>query len=432
MSLDMGYSTVQSIAGARIIDPASGFDDEGVIVFERGHITEMGKSVLPRGETIDGRGLIASPGLIDMRVMSGEPGRESKETLLTAGRAAAAGGITSFVVMPDTRPIIDDVSLVDYISRRGTQDAGVNVYVAGALTKSLDGHTLTEIGLMSEAGAVMFSNGTTPIADAQIMRRLLSYSATFNALIANRAIDPALSAGSCAHESDMSSRLGLTASPAIAERLMVERDLALAELTGGRLLIDLISSKEALPPIKRAKARDLDIAVSVSINHLCLNEIDIGDYRTFAKLDPPLRDEADRLALIAAVNDGTIDIIVSDHDPHPAGEKRLPYAEAAAGAVGLDILLGAGLSQVADNKLDLMAFLKAVTFNPANLLGLPSGRLTPEAPADIILLDPNKPWLCNEDSLLSKSKNTPFDGRRMTGRCVRTIVGGETVFDSSS
>jgi len=392
MSLDMGYSTVQSIAGARIIDPASGFDDEGVIVFERGHITEMGKSVLPRGETIDGRGLIASPGLIDMRVMSGEPGRESKETLLTAGRAAAAGGITSFVVMPDTRPIIDDVSLVDYISRRGTQDAGVNVYVAGALTKSLDGHTLTEIGLMSEAGAVMFSNGTTPIADAQIMRRLLSYSATFNALIANRAIDPALSAGSCAHESDMSSRLGLTASPAIAERLMVERDLALAELTGGRLLIDLISSKEALPPIKRAKARDLDIAVSVSINHLCL----------------------------------------SDHDPHPAGEKRLPYAEAAAGAVGLDILLGAGLSQVADNKLDLMAFLKAVTFNPANLLGLPSGRLTPEAPADIILLDPNKPWLCNEDSLLSKSKNTPFDGRRMTGRCVRTIVGGETVFDSSS
>lgn len=424
----MSFPDVHSITNARIIDPASDFDGNGTIVFEDGIITAVGPSVLPRGETIDARGLIVAPGLIDMRVMTGEPGRESKETLASAGRAAAAGGVTSIVVQPGTRPVIDDQALVDYIARRGAVETNINVYVAGALTQGLDGSSLTEIGLMSEAGAVLFSNGRAPISDAQTMRRMLSYSATFNALIANRAIDPSLSRGAVAHESDLSSRLGLTAAPAIAERLMVERDSALAELTGGRLLIDLISSREALSAIERAKARDLDIAVSVSINHLCLNEIDIGDYRTFAKLDPPLRDEADRLALIEAVNSGMIDVIVSDHDPRPAGEKRLPYAEASTGAVGLDILLGAGLSQVADGRLDLTAFLRALTIGPANLMGLPSGRLAEGAPADIIIIDPNKPWVVEADSLLSKSKNTPFDGRRMTGRCVRTIVAGQTVF----
>lgn len=424
----MSFPDVHSIINARIVDPDSGYDGAGTIVFEDGVITAVGASVLPRGETLDARGLIAAPGLIDMRVMTGEPGRESKETLATAGRAAAAGGVTSIVVQPGTRPVIDDLSLVDYIARRGAQDTDINVYVAGALTKDLDGQTLTEIGLMSEAGAVLFSNGRQPIADAQIMRRMLSYSASFNALIANRAVEPSLSRGTAAHESDLSSRLGLSAAPAVSERLMVERDVALAELTGGRLLIDLISSRDALSVIKRAKSRDLDIAVSVSINHLCLNELDIGDYRTFAKLDPPLRDEDDRLALLAAVNDGLIDIIVSDHDPRPAGEKRLPYAEASTGAVGLDILLGAGLSQVADGALDLTAFLRALTINPATLLGLPSGRLCEGAPADIILIDPYKPWVCDEAALLSKSKNTPFDGRRLTGRCVRTIVAGQTVF----
>lgn len=429
MSANLNFPDVHSIINARIIDPASGYDGDGVITFENGVITGVGKNVLPRGDTIDGRGLIAAPGLIDMRVMTGEPGRESKETITTAGRAAAAGGITSFVVMPGTRPVIDDMALVDYIMRRGDQDALVNVLVAGALTKNLDGKTLTELGLMSEAGAVLFSNGAQPITDAQMMRRLLSYSATFNALIANRAIDPSLSAGTCAHESDLSSRLGLLAAPAVAERLMVERDVALAELTGGRLLIDLISSRGALDVVRRAKTRDLDIAVSVSINHLCLNELDIGDYRTFAKLDPPLRSEDDRLALLEAVNDGLIDVIVSDHDPRPAGEKRLPYAEAASGAVGLDILLAAGLSQAADGALDLNAFLAALTINPATLLGLPSGRLSEGAPADIILIDPHKPWVCDENSLLSKSKNTPFDGRRMTGRCVQTIVAGKTIFE---
>ena len=419
-----------SIINARIIDPASGFDDFGTVLIEDGLITAFGAGIDPAGDIIDAEGHICAPGLIDMRVSTGEPGRENRETIATAAQAAAAGGITSFVIMPETEPVIDDMSLVDFIKRRA-ETAPVNVYAAGALTKGLDGKTLTEIGLMSQAGAVMFSNGKTPIADAQTMRRLLSYSASFNALIANRAIEPSLSKNAVAHESDLSSRLGLTGAPSAAERIMAERDVALAELTGGRLLIDMISSAEALDVVRRAKSRDLEIACSVSINHLALNEVDIGDYRSFAKLDPPLREESDRLALLEGINDGTIDVIVSDHDPRPAGEKRLPYAEASTGAVGLEVLLAAGLSQVADGRLDLMAFLAALTINPATLLGLESGRVAEGAPADLIIFNPNKPWVCDSDALLSRSKNTPFDGRRMTGRNIKTICQGQVVFDSS-
>ena len=419
--------SVTSIINARIIDPASGYDGDGVIVMEDG-IIAGGFDTAPRGDIIDAGGRIAAPGLIDMRVQAGEPGRESKETLKSSGRAAAAGGVTTMVITPDTKPVIDDAAMVDYISRRGAVESSVNVLVAGALTGGLDGSTLAEIGLMQEAGAVMFASGREPISDAQTMRRMLSYAANFNALISNRAIDPSLARGAVAHESDMSSRMGLAAAPAMAERLMAERDVALAELTGGRLLLDLISSREAVDVVRRAKLRDLEVAASVSINHLCMNEIDIGDYRSFAKLDPPLRDEADRMALLEAVNDGTIDIIVSDHDPRAAGEKRLPFADASAGAVGLELLLAGGLSQAAQGALDLNAFLAALTINPAALLGLPSGHLGEGAPADVIFIDPNAPWVCNADKLLSKSKNTPFDGRRMTGKCTQTFVGGVSVF----
>ncbi len=419
-----------SIKNARIIDPASGYDDFGTVLIEDDRISAFGPHIDAEGDIIDAEGHICAPGLIDMRVSTGEPGRENRETIATAAQAAAAGGITSFVIMPETDPVIDDMSLVDFITRRA-ETAPVNVYAAGALTKGLDGQTLTEIGLMSQAGAIMFSNGKSPIAEAQTMRRLLSYSASFNALIANRAIEPSLSKGAVAHESDLSSRLGLTGAPSAAERIMAERDVALAELTGGRLLIDMISSSEALDVVRRAKSRDLEIACSVSINHLALNEVDIGDYRTFAKLDPPLREESDRLALLAGINDGTIDVIVSNHDPRPAGEKRLPYAEATTGAVGLEILLAAGLSQVADGRLDLMAFMAAVTSNPAALLGLESGRIAEGAPADLIIFNPNAPWVCDSDSLLSRSKNTPLDGRRMTGRNLKTICQGRLVFDSS-
>ena len=417
-----------SIVNARLIDPATGYDELGGIVCEDGRIVERG-DIIPRGDIIDAQGHILCPGLIDMRVNTGEPGRENRETLETAAKAAISGGVTSIAVMPETDPVIDDISLISYLTSKG-ENLPVDVHIVGALTKNLDGKSLTEIGLMKEVGAAYFSNGSKPINDAQTMRRLMTYASNFNALIANRAIEPSLSQGSVAHESNLSSRLGLTASPAMSERIMVEQDIALAELTGGSVLIDLISSEQALAAVKRAKDKDLDVYASVSINHLCLNEVDIGDYRTFAKLDPPLREETDRLALLEGINSGLIDVIVSDHTPRPAGEKRLPYAEAATGAVGLEILLAAGLSQVAEGHLDLVPFLAAMTCNPADILGLETGHLKLGAPANLVLIDPNKPWLCDSEKLQSRSKNTPFDGRRLTGRAIKTIYRGEVVYSA--
>jgi len=422
-----------AILGARLIDPAFGFDEVGDLLVEKGKIAALGAGIFADGidkniETIKADGLVCAPGLTDMRVVTGEPGAEHKETLSSAGAAAAAGGVTTMVVMPQTNPVIEDISLVDHIQRRGRETSPVKVLIAGALTKGLAGQEMTELGLMSEAGAVMFSNGDTPISDTRLMRRIMAYSSTFNALVANRPVDPYLSQGACAHESDFSSRLGLSGTPALAERIIVERDIALAELTGGRTLLDLISSHESLPAIRGAKVKNTKIAASVSINHLALNELDIGDYRSFAKLDPPLRTENDRKALLTAVNDGTIDVIVSAHDPRPAGEKRRPFAEASAGAVGLELILPAALTLVADGQLDLMAFLRSVTSSPATLLGLDQGRLAKGAPADLVLFDAGTPWMCNAEELTSKSKNTPFDGRHMQGKAVMTICDGELAF----
>ena len=424
-----------AITGARLIDPACSLDTIGDIFLADGVIAAVGAGVFASGipdgaEHIEADGLIVCPGLIDMRVVTGEPGAEHKETIASAGQAAAAGGVTSMVIMPNTDPVIDDISLVDYIRSRGKDSAPVRVYVAGALTKGLSSTAMTELGLMASAGAVMFSNADNPIADTGLMRRIMAYSSTFNALIAHRPVDPSLQGGGCAHESDFSSRLGLGAIPGAAERIMAERDLALAELTGARLLLDQLSSRETMACLKRAKALDLEVFASVSINHLSLNELDIGDYRTFAKLDPPLRAEEDRCALVTALNDGLIDVIVSAHNPRPAGDKRRPFAEAAFGAVGLEILLSAGLTLVADGQLDLMTFLRAVTSNPADILGLEQGRLQEGAPADIVIIDPEKPWVCDVDDLTSLSRNTPFDGRQMQGRAVTTICRGEIVFDT--
>lgn len=418
-----------TLTDIRILNPESGTDVIGHLRIEDGRIAEFGPDCAIYGTVIEGQGLCVAPGLIDMRVTTGEPGRENRETLATAAEAAVAGGVTTMVVMPGTDPVIDDMALVDYVLRRG-DSLPVDILVAGALTKRMDGETMTEIGLMQQAGAVMFASGKAPIRDAQIMRRLLSYSASFNALISNHCITPELSNGTVAHESDFSSRLGLTSAPAVSERIMAERDIALAELTGGRVLLDLISSADVLPVLRRAKAKELDVAASVSINHLALNELDIGDYRSFAKLEPPLREERDRQALLAAINDGTIDVIVSDHDPRPAGEKRLPYAEASPGAVGLELLLAAGLSQVADGGLNLLAFLAALTHRPADLLGIDGGRLRVGAAADLVIFDPDEPWVCDAANLRGRSKNTPFDGRRLTGRVRHTIKNGELVYSS--
>ena len=408
-----------TLIGARVLDPESGRDETVPVTVEDGLVTEIGGT--GRGNLVDVSGRTLVPGLIDLRVSTGEPGQESRETIASAARAALRGGVCTFALAPKTQPVIDDQSLVEFAVRRG-EATTPNVLVAGALTRGLEGRELTEIGLMAEAGAAFFANGPTPVEDAGLLRRILSYAGAFDLLVAHPPVVPSLRG--LAHESEFSSRLGLAGEPGAAEAIAVARDILLAELAGARLLIDIVSSREALPALRAAKRRGVRVAASTSLNHLALNELDIGDYRTFAKLDPPLRGEADRLALLAAVADGTVDIVVSDHDPQPAGSKRLPFAEAASGAIGLELLLPVATTLAADGQIALADILAALTHRPADLLGLPSGRIREGAPADLVLIDPDAPWVCDSDRLASLSKNTPFDGRRLTGRVERVWVGG--------
>ncbi|MDX2235535.1 MAG: dihydroorotase [Hyphomonadaceae bacterium] len=422
------------IAGARVLDPATRADRVADVAVEGGLIAKIGPSLKAGAETtvIDGAGLALIPGLIDMRVSVGEPGAEHRETLKSAGRAAAAGGVTTMVVMPDTNPVIDDVSLVDFIKRRGAERAGVHVLPAAAMTKKLDGLMMTEMGLLTEAGAVLFSNGHAPVVDSRVLRRALSYASAFGALVAHRPEDPHLAKGGVMHEGELGARLGLPGIPAAAERIFAERDAALAELTGGRLLLDMISAAATLGPIRRAKAAGVALHASVSVHHLTLNELEVTDYRTFAKLSPPLRSEDDRRALVAALADGAIDVIVSGHDPRPPEEKRLPFDEAAFGASALETLLPAALSLHHNGEADLMDVLAALTCRPAALLKLPHGRIAEGAPADLVLVDLDAPFQFAADTMKSKCRNTPYDGRLMQGRVQRTLVSGVTVFDAAA
>lgn len=421
------------ITGARILDPASGRDAPGDIAFENGAIVEIADRIDPKGAArIDAAGLAAMPGLIDLRVTVGEPGAEHRETLKSAGRAAAAGGVTTMVVMPTTDPIIDDVSLVEFIKRRGEERARVRVLPAAALTKHLDGALMTEIGLLKEAGAALFCNGDAPVKDSRVLRRALSYATAFDALIAHRPEDPYLARGGVMHEGELGARMGLPGVPAAAETIYVERDIALAKLTGGRLLLDMISSAASLDPIRRAKREGVAVFASASIHHLTLNELEVADYRTFAKLSPPLRSESDRVALVGALADGLLDVIVSGHDPRPAEDKRLPFEEAAFGASALETLLPAALSLHHQGEAPLLQILAAMTARPAALLNLPTGRLAVGAPADIVLVDLDAPFRFAAEAMVSKCKNSPYDGAKMQGRVRRTIVGGETIFGASA
>lgn len=420
------------IVGARILDPASRTDTVGSLAFENGTIVDVGAKVKPvaTDTVIDATGLAIIPGLIDMRVVVGEPGAEHKETLKSAGRAAAAGGVTTMVVMPNTDPVIDDVSLVEFIKRRGEERAQVRVLPAAAMTKRLGGEVMTEMGLLSEAGAVLFSNGDCAITDSRMLRRALAYASAFGALVAHRPEDPFLAKGGVMHEGELGARLGLPGIPATAERIYVERDAALAELTGGRLLLDMISAAASLGPIRRAKAAGGSLFASVSVHHITLNELEVTDYRTFAKLSPPLRSEDDRRALVEALVDGAIDVIVSGHDPRPPEDKRLPFDEAAFGASALETLLPAALSLHHNGEAPLLDVLAAMTSRPADILRLPQGRIAKGAPADMALVDLDAPFKFNAEAMKSKCRNTPYDGRVMQGRVRRTIVGGETVFET--
>jgi dihydroorotase len=417
---------------ARLIDPASGYDERGNLLVENGVIADLGPTLfndgLPGGtEVVDCKGRVLSPGLIDCRVFTGEPGAEHRETLALASKAAAAGGVTTMIVMPNTNPVIDDVALVDFIERRARDTAIVHVHTMAALTKGLEGKEMTEFGLLLESGAVGFTDGLKAVANAQVMRRALSYASHMGALVVQHAEEPTLATG-VMNESELAGRLGLAGIPAAAETIMIERDLRLLELTGGRYHVSQVSCEASVDIIRRAKTRGLPVTCGVSAAHLQLNENDVQSYRTFFKISPPLRGEQDRLALVAGLADGTIDVVVSGHDPRDPEVKRRPFAEADFGAIGLETLLPAALALVHNGDLPLGRMLAALTCHPSDLLGLGRGRLVTGLPADLVLIDTEVPWKLEAASLKSISKNTPFEDRLFQGRAIRTMVGGRTVY----
>jgi len=422
---------------ARLIDSASGLDAKGGLLVENGKIADGGARLFgdvdrSDPEVIDCKGMVLAPGLIDMRVFTGEPGSEHRETLESASRAAAAGGVTTIVVMPNTDPVIDEPSLVDFIRRRAQATASVRVAPMAALTRHLAGEVMTEIGLLKEAGAVAFTDGDRTIANTRVLRRALAYASTFGVLVVGHAEDPDLAEDASVTEGEYAMRLGLPAAPAAAEAMIVERDIRLVELTGARYHFGQISCRASLEAIVAAKRNGLPITCGVAAHHLALNELDVGPYYTFMKVKPPLRSEADRAAMVEGVASGEIDVIVSSHDPQAADTKRLPFAQAAFGAVGLETLLPVALGLCHDGRADLLHVLKALTAAPAAILGLDAGTLAKGAPADLVLIDPDSPFVVDHNALHSRARNTPFDGRKFEGRAMKTFVGGECVFDRAA
>jgi dihydroorotase len=421
------------LVNARLIDPASGLDEAGGVVIADGKIAEVGAKVnqgnIGDAELIDCGGHVLAPGLIDILVFSGEPGNEHRETLATASQAAAAGGVTTIVCMPNTDPVIDDVALVDFILRRARDTAEVNVHPMAAMTKELRSEEMTEFGLLREAGALAFTNGKTSLANAKMMRNVMAYAKDFGALIIHHLEDPTLSEGGVMNEGEVATRLGLPGIPREAETIMLERDISLMALTAARYHASQISCRASLDIIREAKARGLPVTCGVSINHLTLNENDIGSYRTFFKMRPPLRSEEDRRAMVEGVASGDIDVIVSAHDPQDADRKRRPFAEAADGAIGLETMLPAALRLYHNDEVTLLTLFRALTANPAKLLGLDAGRLTKGTPADLVLLDLDAPFVVTPEQLHSRSKNTPFDEARLQGRVLMTLVAGRRVYN---
>jgi dihydroorotase len=390
----------------------------------------IGAAGVPEGtDIVNCAGKIVAPGLVDMRAFVGEPGASHRETFASASQAAATGGITTIVCQPSTSPVIDNSATVDFILRRARDTAIVNIHPMAALTKGLLGQEMTEIGLLKAAGAVAFTDGDRSVTNAQVMRRALTYARDFDALIVHHTEDPHLVGEGVMNEGEFATRLGLIGIPNAAEAVMLERDMRLVALTGGRYHAGSLSCAESLEILKRARDSGLDVSASVSINHMALNENDIGPYRTFLKLSPPLRTEEDRRALVDAVASGLIDVVMSDHNPQDVEVKRLPFAEAAPGAIGLETMLPAALRLIHQGEMDFKTLIRAMSTRPAELLGLPGGSLRPGSPADVIVIDTDTPWVLDPDDLKSPCKNTPFDEARFSGRVVRTIVGGRTVYE---
>ena len=427
-----GPDEATAFLNARLIDPASGKDEPGGLLVKDGVIAELGghlrRNAPDRARVIDCKGHVLCPGLVDMQVFTGEPGQEHRETLKTASHAAAAGGVTTIVVMPDTEPVIDQVALVDFVQRRARDNALVHVHVMAAMTRGLKGQEMTEIGLLQRAGAIAFTNGKASVSNARVMRNVLLYAKDFDALIVHHTEDPNLTEGTVMNSGEVATRLGLPGVNKAAETIVLERDLRLVEITGGRYHAAQLTCAESLAVMRAAKARKLPVTCGVSINHLTLNENDIGPYRTFFRLKPPLRSEEDRSAMVRGLAAGDIDVIVSSHDPQDADTKRHPFAEAADGAIGLETLLAAALRLYHSGEIALLPLLKAMTVNPAKLLGLPAGRLEKGAPADLILVDLGQPWVVDKAEIRARSKNSPFDESKMQGRVLVTMVAGKPVY----
>ena len=418
---------------ARLIDPATGLDTPGGLLAENGKIAALGPSVfnggIPDGaDRIDCGGAIMAPGLVDIRVQLREPGAEHQENFASASRAAAAGGVTTMIALPNTDPVVDGVAGIEFVARRAREVRTVKVFTHAAITRTLSGLEMTEFGLLREAGAIAFTDGPTGVANTAVMAHAMSYATTFNALLMQHPEEPTLVGDGVMNAGELSTRLGLQGIPREAETIMLDRDLTLVEMTGGRYHAAAISTGMAVERIRAAKARGLNVTCDATPPNFALNELSIADYRTFAKLIPPLRAEEDRQAIVAGLADGTIDLIASDHAPQDQDSKRLPFAQAEPGGIGLETLLPLTLELMHNNHLSLIDALRKVTVVPAELMGLPVGRLAPGAPADLVVFDPGRPWRIDADRLHSKSKNSPFDGRLVQGQVLRTVVDGRTIY----
>ena len=418
--------TATLFQNARLIDPEKGTEDIGTLG------VRDGKIIAPQGmddaEVIDCKGKCLAPGIIDIGVKVSEPGERHKESFRSAGQAAAAGGVTTMVTRPDTFPAIDTPEVMEFVRRRANEVSPVNVLPMAALTRGRDGREMAEIGFLQDAGAVAFTDCDRVITNTKVFQRCLTYAASLGALVIAHPQDPGLSEGAVATSGKFASLKGLPAVSPMAERMGLDRDLAMVEMTKSRYHADQITTARALKRLSRAKEAGLDVTAGVSIHHLTLNEFDVGDYRTFFKVKPPLRSEDDRMSAVEAVATGLIDIISSMHTPQDEESKRLPFEEAASGAIGLETLLPAAMRLIHNGDLSLPQLWRAVSLNPAKRLGLEAGRLSPGAPADLILFDPDQPFVLNRFALKSQSKHTPFDEARMQGRVLATWVNGRSVY----
>ncbi len=416
--------------GVRLLDAASGLDQQGELLVRDGRIADFGADLgQPDGATVvEGDGAVLCPGLVDMRAAVGEPGYEYRETIASAAQAAAAGGITTLAALPDAQPAIDDPALVRLLRARGEETLSLTILPYAAVTRGCRGEELAELGLLREAGAVAFTDGTRAIGSARLMRIALAYASGFGARIVQHPEEPSLAAGGAATEGELATRLGLPGIPVAAEPILVARDIRLAQLTGGAVHFAHVSTAEALVLIRRAKEEGLAVTCDTAPPYFDLNETAIGDFRTYAKLSPPLRAEEDRHAVLAALADGTIDAIASDHQPRDADDKRLPFAQAAPGGSGLATLLGVTLAQVHGGALTLTHAIELLTARPARLLGADAGRLTQGAPADLCLFHPERIWRVEAGGLPGKAQNTPFDGRALEGKVIGTWKAGRRVF----